>query len=124
MTLPLQADTSSLIEKASDLAQSSYLFIKPCLEIDEEDLYVNEQQYIKEFPFSYYQLISVPSQGDFYINDKNDTIKNYLRNGRCWEPRNQAIIAHYVKPGSIALDIGAHIGTHGCDSGVSVTHSR
>lgn len=108
----IQGNTSSLTEKACDLAQSSYLFMKPYLGAQDVDLYVNELQFIKEFPFSSYELISVPLQGNFYINNIDDTIKNHLRNKLCWEPKNKSLIIKYVKPGSIALDIGAHIGTH------------
>ncbi len=108
----IQANTCAVTEKAYDLAQRAYLFMKPYLEVKDIDLYANEQQFIKEFPFSSYKLISVPSQGNFYINDIDDSIKNHLRNGLCWESRNKSLISEYITPGSIALDIGAHIGTH------------
>jgi FkbM family methyltransferase len=98
--------------KACNLAQKGHSVLKPYLEVEENDLYADETQFIKKFPFSLYELTTVPSQGKFYINDIDDTIKNHLRRRLCWEPKNQAIISKYVKPGTIALDIGAHIGTH------------
>ncbi len=111
MAAPTQADLYTS-ETACDLAQRAYLFMEPYLELEDLDLYKNEQQYLNAFPFSLYELTTVPSQGNFYINDVNDTIKNHLRNKLCWEPVNKAVITAFVTPGSIALDIGAHIGTH------------
>ena len=108
----VQANSSSYAENACNLVQSSHLFLRPHLEAEDIDLYANEMQFVKDFPFSSYELISVPYQGDFFVNDVDDTIKNHLRNRLCWEPKNQFLISQYVTPGSIALDIGAHIGTH------------
>jgi FkbM family methyltransferase len=103
---------NSFIKGACELTQSAYLLIEPHLEAEDISLYANELTFIKKFPFSSYRLVSVPSQGNFHINDVDDTIKNHLRNRLCWEPKNKTLISQYVKPGSIALDIGAHIGTH------------
>lgn len=103
---------SDITKKTCDLAHNAYSLMEPFLDAKDISIYANDQQFIKKFPFSSYELISVPFQGHFYINDINDTIKNCLRNRMCWEARNQSIISEFVKPGSIALDIGAHIGTH------------
>lgn len=108
----IQANTCSFTEKACDLAQNADLFMKPYLEAEDIDLYTNEIKFMNEFPFSSYELISVPSQGNFYINNIDDYIKNQLRKRFCWEPKNKSLISQYIRPGSIALDIGAHIGTH------------
>jgi FkbM family methyltransferase len=105
-----QAHTT--IEAACNLMQNGYSLIEPHLETDDFGIYANEFPYIQEFPFSLYKLTAVPSQGNFYVNNIDDTIKNHLRKKLCWEPSNQALIRKYVKPGTIALDIGAHIGTH------------
>ncbi len=103
---------SAFSEKACDMYNNAYLLIEPYLETEDVAIYDDDLRYINAFPFSAYELISVPSQGFFYINVINDTIKNQLRNKKCWEPQNKAIIEKFVKPGSIVLDIGAHIGTH------------
>ncbi len=70
------------------------------------------EEYIEAFPYSEYKLCSVPRQGDFYIETANDGIKGCLARGMPWEPGIDELIYHYTKPGTIALDIGAHIGTH------------
>lgn len=103
---------STVAKIANNLAQRAYLLMQPHLEAEDMTIYANDLKFIDEFPISSYELISVRLQGAFYINDIDDTIKNFLRNKRRWEPRNQSIIRKYIKTGSIALDIGAHIGTH------------
>lgn len=70
------------------------------------------EQYIENFPFNEYKVCSVPRQGDFYIETDKDGIKSFLARGKPWEPGVDELIYHYTKPGTIALDIGAHIGTH------------
>lgn len=70
----------------------------------------NKYQEDDEF-FSDYVIVQVPSQGAFCC-DKDDYIKNYLSVGRAWEPHFTELIHTYVKKDSIAIDIGAHIGTH------------
>jgi FkbM family methyltransferase len=108
----IHAKNYSLANQACSFAQSGHSFIKPYLDDEDSNIYAKEQSFIKKFPFFSYKLILVPSQGKFYINEIDDTIKNHLRNRLCWEPRNQSLIKEYIVPGSIALDIGAHIGTH------------
>ncbi len=76
-----------------------------------EALSVNPE-YMRTFPFEAYQICSVPHQGTFYIDTRNDVIKACLSVGRPWEPQTDQVISRYTKPDSIALDIGAHIGTH------------
>jgi FkbM family methyltransferase len=49
-------------------------------------------------------------QGDFFC-DKNDYIKSKLQRGILWEPYFLTLIYQYAKKGSIAIDVGAHIGT-------------
>lgn len=70
------------------------------------------EQYIGSFPRDDYAIYEVPNQGKFYIEPyRSDTIKNVLRSGQVWEPHILKTIHDYIKPGTIALDIGAHIGT-------------
>lgn len=116
MVTGLQANAHSLTKKACDLAQRGHLFLKPYLEAEDLEPYANELQFIKNFPFSSYKLITVHSQGKFFINDINDTIKNRLRKGECWESKNKFLISKYATPGSTALDIGAHWHAH-CHNG-------
>lgn len=67
---------------------------------------------ILHFPQSDYLLFSTFKNGYFYLDNVDDLIKNYLREGGVWEPHIQEAIDQFVRPGSTVLDIGAHIGTH------------
>jgi len=77
-----------------------------------QQIYEEDTQYLSDFPFSHYKIVDVPDQGLFFDDQINDFIKNTLRNRWVWEPTIKKFIEILVKPGTIALDIGAHIGTH------------
>lgn len=68
--------------------------------------------YIEQFPFHEYQLVSVPGNGFYYIDNPNDLIKNFLSKGEMWEAHIAHLIQQHAKAGTVVLDIGAHIGTH------------
>jgi FkbM family methyltransferase len=68
--------------------------------------------YMKTFPYEKYRICRVPSQGDFYLDTVQDIIKGCLACGYAWEPETDNIIVQHTKKGTIALDLGAHIGTH------------
>ena len=54
-----------------------------------------------------------PYIGRFLVEpESNDLIKDKISNAEVWEPHVVANIERYVVPGSLALDIGAYIGTH------------
>ena len=54
-----------------------------------------------------------PYIGRFYIEPPpRDPIKSYMEDGYVWEPHVVADIEQHVVPGSVALDVGAYIGTH------------
>lgn len=80
-----------------------------------------EEEYIKKFPLQQYQIYEVKNQGKFYIEpDVDDVVKNTLRNANGWkaflkgkigwEPHLLPYIEKYVRPGSVAVDVGAYIG--------------
>ncbi|MDP1608678.1 MAG: FkbM family methyltransferase [Chlamydiales bacterium] len=48
----------------------------------------------------------------FYVDDIPDGIKWHLRQGIYWESGIGNLIKYYVKKGSVAVDVGAHIGIH------------
>ncbi|MGH7890468.1 MAG: FkbM family methyltransferase, partial [Thermodesulfobacteriota bacterium] len=48
----------------------------------------------------------------FYVDDIPDGIKSYLRKGIYWEGTIGNYIKKFTKEGTIAVDIGAHIGIH------------
>ena len=54
-----------------------------------------------------------PYIGRFYIEPPpRDPIKTYMEDGYVWESHVIASIKQHVAPGSVALDVGAYIGTH------------
>ncbi len=70
------------------------------------------EDYVSSFPLQNYSICDVPLQGKFYVEpNRNDSIKNLLRIGQAWEPYILDYINRFVVPGTVALDIGAHIGT-------------
>ena len=70
------------------------------------------QKYLDEFPFEHYSVAVVQGQGKFYIDPIPDCIKGFLRDGNVWEPHIIKLLRQHVKKGTVAVDIGAHIGTH------------
>ena len=71
-----------------------------------------ELEFFKQFPLEKYPIHHVPFLGSFFLDQRTDCIKDVLRRGLIWEPKTKALIKKYAKPDSIAIDIGAHIGTH------------
>ncbi len=74
-------------------------------ESEDEELFYN-------FPYHHYKIVTVGNLGKFYIDDIDDCIKNFLRQGIPWEARVAALLKKNSRKNSIVLDIGAHIGTH------------
>jgi FkbM family methyltransferase len=70
------------------------------------------QRYLAKLPAGVYSVHEVPGLGKFYLDDIDDSIKNMLRRGERWEPYVAKRFTAYVKPGTTAIDVGAHIGTH------------
>lgn len=98
--------------EASKLRQEGFAVIAPFLTGEEELIYLQDEAFIEAFPFQDYPLIQAEGQGLFFVNNINDTIKNILRKGQAWEVQNMNLIKKHIKPGTYALDIGSHIGTH------------
>lgn len=101
------------IPYALALYDQGFSYLSPLLEKEEiQNVYGEDKNFISKFPFSTYQVVDIPQQGSFFVDKINDTIKNTLRNRQPWEWNNKLIIEAYAKDGSVALDIGSHIGTH------------
>ncbi len=70
-------------------------------------------EYVKQFSLEKYEIVESRALGKFIVEqDTQDDIKNIIREG--WHREQhvwRALMAH-VKPGTTAIDIGAHIGTH------------
>ena len=67
---------------------------------------------INSFPLEKYKIYDVDTLGSFYIDYTHDTIKGTLSNGKVWEPNIVALIKRYATEGTVAVDMGSHIGTH------------
>lgn len=67
---------------------------------------------VSNFSLDGYKKCFIPNLGVFYLDDIEDIIKNRLKKNFSWEPDEVEIIKKYVKPATIVIDIGAHIGTH------------
>jgi FkbM family methyltransferase len=76
------------------------------------------EEYIQSFPFENYKVYQVERDSIFYVDGINDTIKNVVRTGSLWERHIIAKIPDLVWEGSVAVDVGGHIGTH------ALIHSR
>lgn len=68
--------------------------------------------YIEAFPHEDYTIYDVPDVGRFYMDDEPQAVKNSLRKGVPWEQHVIRLFEQYVIPGSVVLDVGAHIGSH------------
>ncbi|MBA3958231.1 MAG: FkbM family methyltransferase [Parachlamydiaceae bacterium] len=69
--------------------------------------------YVARFPYDDYAIYRVQNRDLFYVDDVNDYIKSYaIKEGFQWEGQINEEFKKYVKPGTVALDIGGHIGTH------------
>ncbi|MBS0624637.1 MAG: FkbM family methyltransferase [Verrucomicrobia bacterium] len=76
-------------------------------------------EYLKQFPFKNYTVSGdYHHRGSFFIDMwiqgayKEDVIKGLLEIGGIWEEFMAEHFQRYIRPGSVAIDIGAHIGTH------------
>jgi FkbM family methyltransferase len=107
------------------LHQVFYDFIDSNLNV-EQKTFVHKQIESLNFDLNNYKKTFVHNQGFYYIDDcylnrqKFDGIKSYLAKGLAWEPEIKNLICKFVKKGSIALDIGSHIGTHAVSMGHAV----
>ena len=71
------------------------------------------KSHVENFNFDDYGIFRVQNRDLFYVDEVNDFIKNHvIKRGASWEEYIHDQFKKYVKPGSVALDIGGHIGTH------------
>lgn len=102
----------NVLPLAFKLYDQGFAHLSPLLEENTRNIYLDDKHYIGKFPFTIFPIVNIPEQGKFYVDKINDTIKNWLRNRTAWEINNKFFIENYVTPGSVAIDIGSHIGTH------------
>lgn len=105
--------------------------LAPALLDDSDEI----ERYVAAFPAEKHRVVESPRQlgdcplrgwwlcvriwwrtpyiGLFYIEPPpRDPIKNYMARGYVWEPHVVAAIEKHATPGTVALDIGAYMGTH------------
>jgi len=82
---------------------------------DQLDLFASlrlSEAYLNAFPFETYKKCLQKNGDLFYVDFEKDMIKRFLAQGIGWENNLKEYMRKYVRSGSIALDIGAHIGIH------------
>ena len=83
------------------------LFAPYCL----EDPYL--QKHIDNFCFDNYALYPVENRDIFYVDEIFDLIKtHYIKKGLVWENNIHQLLKLYAKPGTVAIDIGGHMGIY------------
>lgn len=102
------------LESFSDAGTSAALPIQqaiapPCIYFPKNDEVL--EQYLSEMPWHLYRQYHVKNLGSFWIDDANDCIKQWIKQGRLWEPYIGLFLKKYIKSGDSVIDIGAHIGT-------------
>lgn len=60
----------------------------------------------------------------YFIDQTRDIIKSHLNNGSPYEVYNFEHMWRYTKPGTTAIDIGAHVGTHTVDFSLFVGNGQ
>jgi FkbM family methyltransferase len=68
--------------------------------------------YLKNFPFRDYRIVTGSGGLKFYIDLADDLLKAELVRGRLYEKEVEDFMDIYARPGSVVIDVGAHIGTH------------
>ena len=70
-------------------------------------------QYASSFPLEQYEIVNSPSLGSYFIErNGTDMIKRVIREGWYREGHVFWPLSGYIVPGSVAVDMGGHIGTH------------
>ena len=78
----------------------------------------NEDPYLKSFVLSHsfdpYEINYVENRDAYYVEkETSDFIKaGWIKKGHFWEKHIDTQFQKYVKQGTLAIDIGGHIGTH------------
>jgi FkbM family methyltransferase len=67
--------------------------------------------YLEAFPYERFEIVEIPNTGRFYVDDNPSLIKVAFRSGEPWSPELIEIFRQYARPGTTAIDVGAHIGS-------------
>jgi FkbM family methyltransferase len=70
------------------------------------------RDYVNAFPIEEYVQYRVRGVGRFFIDDTGDEIKRVIVSGNVWERHVVDLLEQYIEPGTVVVEVGAHIGTH------------
>ena len=70
------------------------------------------RDYVNAFPLEDYELHAVRGGFRFLIDDPTDMIKQVIVAGYPWERHLLELFERHVAPGTVVVEVGAHIGTH------------
>jgi FkbM family methyltransferase len=70
------------------------------------------RDYINAFPIDEYLQYRVRGVGRFFIDNAGDEIKRVIVAGDVWERHIVALLEEHIQPGTVVVEVGAHIGTH------------
>lgn len=70
------------------------------------------RRHLNAFPIEEYEQHEVSGVGRFFIDDPSDMIKQVIVAGYAWERHQAELFEEHVEPGSVAVEVGAHIGSH------------
>ena len=70
------------------------------------------RRYLNAFPIESYQQHDASGGGRFFIDDPSDMIKQIIVAGYVWERHQVELFEEHVEPGSVVVEVGAHIGSH------------
>ena len=86
----------------------------PIMAVAPELLHDTEEtrRYVNAFPIGAYERYDVDGVGSFFIDDPTDMIKQVIVAGYAWERHLVELLEEHIEPGSVAIEVGAHIGSH------------
>ena len=70
------------------------------------------RRHLNAFPVESYEQHDVAGVGRFFIDDPSDMIKQVIVAGYAWERHQAELFEEHVEPGSVVVEVGAHIGSH------------
>jgi FkbM family methyltransferase len=84
------------------------LDVSPVLLDDRDEL----RRYVNAFPLADYEPYAVRGGFRFFVDDPGDMIKQVIVAGYPWERHLLELFERHVEPGTVVVEVGAHIGTH------------
>ena len=70
------------------------------------------RRFVNAFPMARYRRFAVRGVGQFFVDDAQDLIKSWVAVGAQWDPHVLALCEAHAGPGTVVVEVGAHIGTH------------